>query len=455
MHVGRRRTFRTVAAGAALLMGGTFLATIGATPAGSAPPGVEPKAVTAVLAPGGSTAIKKTITTPEQPPKLDVYFLSDTTGSMSPTLANVQTNTAAILAAVSGGSPDVRFGAGNYKDFACDAVPFNNQAPIPAADDGGAAATAAIAAGSADGGCDTPESALFALHSLAAGGASFRSGATPVIVWFGDAPSHDPICASVTGASADVTEASATADLTGADVKVIAVSVDSGPGLDGDPTLATPYSGTCPVGGAAGQAQRITAATGGVEFTGVDPGDVTDAILNGLAALDVAVSPSVVCDPGLSLSFDAPSKTVTSGTDATFTETATVAPGASAGSTLHCTVDWLLNGDSSGDAFVQQVDVKVVAAKINKAGGPMCADNGKAVRVDLVVKPRSGTTVVGVVDAYMALTKIEKAPNAWLVHLKASSSSIPAHTATVTVHTDFGDLALVVDIPAYTCARVR
>ena len=110
MHLGRRRTFRSVAAGAALLMGGAFIATVGATPAGSAPPGVQPKSVTALLAPGGSTSIEKTITTPEQPPKLDVYFLSDTTGSMSPTLANVQTNTAAILTAVSGGSPDVRFG---------------------------------------------------------------------------------------------------------------------------------------------------------------------------------------------------------------------------------------------------------------------------------------------------------------------------------------------------------
>jgi hypothetical protein len=356
------------------------------------------------------------------------------------------------LTAVNTGSPDARFGAGNYKDFNCDAVPFDNAAPIPATDDGGAAATAAITAWSASGGCDTPESALFALHSLAVGGANFRSGATPVIVWFGDAPSHDPICASVTGASADVTEASATADLVAAGVKVIAVSIDSGPGLDADPTVdVTPYSADCPVGGAAGQAQRITAATGGVEFTGVDPTDVTAAILSGLSALPVAVSPSVVCDPGLSLSFDAPSKTVTSGTDATFTETATASPGATPGSTLHCTVDWLLNGDSSGDSFIQQVDVKVLVVKINKAGGPMCANNGNAVRVDLVVKPRTGTTVVGVVDPFMALTKIEKAPNSWLVHLKASSSSIPAHTATVTVHTDLGDQVVVVNIPAYAC----
>ena len=96
-----------------------------------------------------------------------------------------------------------------------------------------------------------------------------------------------------------MTEGSATTALTNAGVKVITVSIDSGAGLDADPTVdAVPYSLACPVGGAAGQAQRITAATGGAELTGVDPDDVADAILSGLAALDVTVSPSVVCDPG-------------------------------------------------------------------------------------------------------------------------------------------------------------
>ena len=426
MHIGRSRAWRSSAAVVALLTGSALFVAVGAPAAGAAGTGVEPKEVDAFVPPGGSVDVTKTITTPEQPPLLDVYFLSDTTGSMAPALANVQTNSASILAAVQGGSPDVRFGAGNYRDFNCDPLPFDNQAPIPAADDGGAAASAAIAAWSADGGCDTPEAALYALHSLAVGGAAFRSGATPVIVWFGDAPSHDPICASVTGESADVTEASATADLVAAGVKVIAVSVDSGPGLDADPTAgATPYSGDCPVGGTAGQAGRITAATGGVSFTAVDPDGVTDAILSGLSALDVTVSPSVTCDPGLSLSFDAPDKTVTSGTDATFTETASVDPGATPGSSLHCTVDWLLNGDSSGDAFVQQVDVTVLLVRINKAGGPMCAAKGSAVRVDLVVKPRLGTSVVGVVDPFMTLTNVDTAPNAWLVHLKSASQLDP------------------------------
>ena len=142
-----------------MLVGATFPAIVGAAPVGAAPPGVAPESVSAVLPPGGSTDAEKTITTPEQPPSLDVYFLSDTTGSMSSALADVQTNSATILSTVQGGSADVRFGAGNYREVGCD-TPFDNQAPIPAADDGGAAASAAIAAWSAVGGCDVPEAAL-------------------------------------------------------------------------------------------------------------------------------------------------------------------------------------------------------------------------------------------------------------------------------------------------------
>jgi hypothetical protein len=425
-------------------------------PAGAVP-GVDPPSVATNLPPGGSTTVTKAVETPPVGSSvLDVYFLADTTGSMGSSLANVQASIADILAAVDTGATDVRFGAGDYKDFACDPVPFNSAAPIPAADDDGAAATAAVTAWSASGGCDTPEAGLFALEALATGDAGFRVGALPVIVWFGDAPSHDPICASVTGGATDVTEASATAALQAAGAKVIAVSTTSGPGLDDDPGTAG-YGTGCSGTGSAGQAGRITAATGGLSFSGVDPDGVADAILSGLASLPVTVAPSATCDPGLSLAFDAPSKTVTGGDVATFTETATASPTATVGSTLSCTVDWLLDGAPGGPAFVQTLNVTIggtaptgVVVKLN--GRPHCADHRSAVRTRLVVKPRSATSVVSVDSSAMRVTNVSKAPNSWVVHLKSTTgNAIPAHSATVVVRTAGGDQSFTVDVPAFTC----
>jgi hypothetical protein len=72
--------------------------------------------------------------------------------------------------------------------------------------------------------------------------------------------------------------------------------------------------------------------------------------------------------------------------------------------------------------------------------------------VRLVVKPRSETTVESVSDPLMRLTNISRAPNAWVIHLKSTGSSIPAHNATVVVGTASGPLTFVVGIPAFTCA---
>ena len=91
------------------------------------------------------------------------------------------------------------------------------------------------------------------------------------------------------------------------------------------------------------------------------------------------------------------------------------------------------------------------SARINAYGGPMCADKGASVRVDLAVRPKAGTTVIKVVDKYMALTRVEAAANAWLVHLKSPGSSIPAHTAKVVVKTSAGTQTLLVGVPAFSC----
>jgi hypothetical protein len=334
--------------------------------------GVVPDSVEVTLAPGASTNVTKTVHTPEILPTPDIYFLADSTGSMDDVIANVQADASAILAAVDLLANDPRYGAGDYKDFQnpqVDPYAFLNGAPIPAADDNGAAALAAIGAWTAIGGGDGPEGQFFALHRLAAHtDANFRSDSTPVVVWFGDAPAHDPVCDEISGDTGhDISEATLTAELINAEVRVIAISVVTASGaffptaLDDDPTaFAGDYAATCGVeGGTSGQASRLAAATGGVHLTGVAASDIADAILAGLGALPVDVTPSATCDdPSVTISWDAASKTVTSGEDAVFTETISASLAAPQGDTVLCTVDFLVDGELLDD-FTQSVTVHI------------------------------------------------------------------------------------------------
>ena len=81
----------------------------------AATPGVDPSSVSKTVAAGQCVTITKTVHTPPIPPKPDIVFLADTTGSMGPTLANVQANADNILATVDGADSEAQFGAASYK----------------------------------------------------------------------------------------------------------------------------------------------------------------------------------------------------------------------------------------------------------------------------------------------------------------------------------------------------
>lgn len=227
---------------------------------------------------------KITVTIPAQPisEKVDVYFLADNTGSMGPSIASVQAGASAIMATLAGIVPDIQFGVGNYRDFG-DPTVFQNQQVITANQ---AAVSNAINFGwSATFGGDIPEAALFALQSLP-GVAGFRPGALKFIVWFGDAPSHEPICAPVWGGGFNITRATVISGLSAVTtpkqplgIAALGISVSSGPGLDAASTGG--YAG-CPSNGLTGQATDITTATGGSLSVGVNPANVATAILNAL-----------------------------------------------------------------------------------------------------------------------------------------------------------------------------
>ena len=314
---------------------------------------VEPPEVIADLEPGESMTVDKVVTTPEIPPKPDIYFLADTTGSMGPVILAVKANAGAIMTAISTTDPSAQFGVGNYRDYPYDTLPpFYHQQGITA---NTAAVQTAINTWSAGGGADGSEGQFYALTQIANPGVGWRSGSSKIVVWFGDAPAHDPVPMAATGFTYDITEATVTAALQAAGIRVIAISTITGiptpyypNGLDDNPTksagdYATAYPGYV-AGGASGQASRIATATGGIHLTAATPDDVVDAILEGLTAIKTDVWWEVEADDGLIVTLDpVVYYDVTSGTTVTFVETVTLTEDAPQCHTLYATVTFYAN----------------------------------------------------------------------------------------------------------------
>jgi Integrin beta chain VWA domain len=205
------------------------------------------------------------------PPKADVYLLADTTGSMFTIIGAVQSGIDTVINAFPG--LDVAWGVGNYKDFPIPgSSPYAFEHQLSPTTDLTAVHNA-VNTWSADFGSDTPEGQLYALTKIATDPAiGWRAGSKRILVWFGDAPGHDPICTAISGAATDITEGTATVALQNALITVVAVSTDTGTNgaLDGDPTAENFDYGVCTIGGSPGQATRIAGATGGSHTTGVD-----------------------------------------------------------------------------------------------------------------------------------------------------------------------------------------
>ena len=317
MDTTRRRLFAVLLTSMLLLLG------IGGIGPALAAGGLDPMSVEATIFPGESHDVTKTVTTPEFPPQPDIMFLSDTTGSMSTAINNVKANATNIMNTVLASQPTAQFGAAQYRDVG-DTPLFSVDQQITATV---ADVQSAINGWSAGGGGDTPEAAINALWQLGQPGvAGFRPDpATGIIVWFGDASSHDP--------SNGHTQADAIAALQAAGVMVLAINVNSG-GADGL--------------NASGQAAAIANGTGGQFLGTATPDQVSATILAGLSNLPVTVSMQSDCAAPISTTFDPAEQTITSGDDAVFTETIAVAAGA-AGGDYTCRDVALLNGDIMTD----------------------------------------------------------------------------------------------------------
>jgi len=220
--------------------------------------------------------------------KADIYFLADNTGSMGPVISAVKNGASTILSSLPAGV-DFAVGVGNYQDFPVPASPyaFQHQLSPVAVPAGNAAVISAINNWTAGSGVDIPEGNFYALDRLAVPPATapinWRTGAKRIIVQFGDAPGHDPICTIFTGDAANITEASVTAKLVAENIAVLAISTAS-PGLDDDPNATSADYGSCTPAGSAGQATRIAAATGGAFTTTLNPANIVATIVNLITA---------------------------------------------------------------------------------------------------------------------------------------------------------------------------
>ena len=369
-----RRRFRS-----SLASLGAVLVMVHVTAAAAlAAPGVTPSSVTATLVPGGSTTVEKTVETPPIPADPDVIFLADTTSSMTSAIGNVQANAASIISSVLADAPTAQFGVAHYRDQNCP-NPFVIDQSITANTTDVIAALNGFTTPQMDCNSDATEDFINAIYQLATDSSvGLRSGSTPIVVMFGDSSSHDP--------SVGISLATATAAAEAVGMKIIAINVPGTPGFlfDGLDNH--------------GQATDLADATGGLYLDVATVGDISDTIIEGLGNLPVTITPDPTCDPGLSVEITPPSQTVTSGESATFSETIKVDPGNPGGVTLHCTVDWLLDGVLTGPEFVQHVTIDVPGANLAIVKtGPALVTEGETFSYDLTVTnngPADATDVV-------------------------------------------------------------
>jgi len=208
---------------------------------------ITPGSYTTSLDQGENITIRKTVTISQAPPtsaKVDVFFLTDATGSMGSLINSVKSSATQIFTNTAS-LGDVSFGVGEYRDI-YDSFTYRLNTDITNDLD---AVQSGINQWNASGGDDWPEANLYALEQVAKE-TSWRDASTRILVWFGDAPGHDPRSGS--------TEASAIEALQSDKIVVEALNIRD---LD-------EY----------GQATRVAEATGGDLWNGAVTSNIVEVI---------------------------------------------------------------------------------------------------------------------------------------------------------------------------------
>ena len=239
--------------------------------------------------------VKVTIPKSGVVPKVDAYFLADTTGSMNTAIATVKKGIVDAMTRIQAQGSDVWFGVGDYKDFP---APVAEEHPYAFAHQCSLSANitqvkAAIDSWDTSPGKDTPEAQFYGLDQVAeppGGKIGWRADSKRIIVWFGDAAGHDSVCKAISNLSYDFTEASVTAKLVAEKIKVLALSMNTNyrapAGLDDEPrNSSSAFRSKCgEPGGTPGQGTRIAKATGCKLVQGVSVDTIIDTIVTELTA---------------------------------------------------------------------------------------------------------------------------------------------------------------------------
>ena len=404
------------------------LLTIGVGSAVANPVGVDPATVDATLATGGSITVDKTVNPPAIPPLVDICLVEDETGSFADDIANLQALAGPggpLITALDGTGVNYASCAFGFRDFDQDNWGSSGDWVVRRLADvtaGGGGFVAGVPGLTAAGGNDTPEAQLEALHYIAdtahlaidSNGDASKADTqdTPA----GLQPTWRPLARRVALLATDA-ECHVTGDEDGwpGDAGTTSAATTAGILLANNITVI----GLTP-GGAGTNAcvDTLAAGTGGtVQATTSTGADIVNAIVAGLQNLPVTVSPSVgPCDPDVTVTITPPSQTVTSGTGASFSEQIDVSATAAQGSTLHCAVTWLIDGNVVTDPttglpdlrFVQQISIDVpgigltpeigtneagtdhiVTATVSAGGSPL---SGVLVSFSVLSGPNAGQT---------------------------------------------------------------
>ncbi|MEV6242722.1 VWA domain-containing protein [Lentzea sp. NPDC051838] len=298
-------------------------------------PGPDPE----IPARQGSTFdLSQVVHTPRIPPKPEIVILIDISRSMLDELTGVQEQLATIMGEVKKLQPDTRFGVATYAGAENKGNEFKRVIELTSSE---ADAVKAVKDVKLVTDRTSTEVWAHALIKSATGEFDFAPDASKVFVIIGDEPTAEGL---MTG---EDTVDNAIAILKRANIRTVGVdSGDEKVGLDSK-----------------GQLSRIILDPKGSKQKYVKNGEeeISKAILDGIKDLDVTVTPRPRCDTGLTVELTPPGPvTGPSGQDYTFAEKFTVAPTATPGSTLRCTIDFLLNKETEvRPGHTQTVTVQV------------------------------------------------------------------------------------------------
>ena len=284
----RHHGYKLLAAGGLCAAAATFCP--GQAMAGS----INPSTFNASIAIGDTVTVVKKIFTDVGGGLVDFLFLADNTGSMGGVISNVQSVATQLVSDLKTTYGGAQFAVARYLGDPSERLEtFSSAYQVIQKNTASEAATvAAIGAWFAGGGDDYPEANFYALQQGVQNGAStcpglgstsgfcgtsgatvdWRSGARKVVLWFGDAPSHQTT----------VTMDSIKAILSSENVALVALN--NGP-------ATTALDDNNPDGGQAGnQASTLTSALGthGAlidSFASVPIGDIVTTVKNAVGTV--------------------------------------------------------------------------------------------------------------------------------------------------------------------------